>query len=490
MDHSSNKKTYHKKNYRSKRYHSNFDNYNTSKIIKRNRVTFDRYVNAMSGFGGTFDPITRLTYSYSDRMDKATAELLYTQDWLSRKIIETIPDDCTRKWIDIHMADEDIILDLQKRMKRINVIGKFKEAMINARLYGGSLIIVGIKNGQKQSEPLDYNNINDVLYLNVIDSTYINVLTYYKDPYKKNYGKPEFYRLNTMLRPDDYDCDDYIIHESRVIRFDGAYLTEFLRRVNKGWNDSILNPISQTLKHYGTSIQSGALLFQDFISKTLKMPNLIDLMQSEEGRATLELRLQYAIANFSSIGIVLLGEDEDFNKIQTPISGLPELIDKYIEIMAAASNIPRSRLFGQSLGTLAGATETTRAYYDYVTAYQADFLETPITIMITMLLSCKDSITKGKVPDEWNFKFNSLWDATDKEVTTARKMQAQSDDMYIRNKTLTPNEVAKNRFRIDGYSWDTNIDIENRDGEFFEENPSNSEDENNNSNLKETNQKK
>ena len=352
-------------------------------------------------------------------------------------------------------------------MELYKTISKFKEAMINARLYKGAIIILGIVNGQPQYEQLDYNNIDDILYLNVIDSNNIDVHSYYKNPFQPNYGEPELYKLNLRLRPENFDPNDYLIHESRIIRFDGAYLPEFNRHLNKGWGDSVLNSINQALKQYGTSIQSGALLFQDFISKTLKMPNLADLLSSDDGLRALELRLQYAIANFSSLGIILLGEDEEFNKVQTPISGLAELIDKYIEIVSASSNVPRSRLFGQSLGTLAGATETTRAYYDYVTAYQTDHLEEQIRKYIKILLNCKNSLTNGKEPDEWDFKFNSLWDETNKEVTTARKMQAQVDEIYIEKGVLTPEEVTISRFRPDGYSFDTIVDINNRLGEFY-----------------------
>jgi len=444
-------------------------NNHTSRIINRNRKTLDAYKNAMSGLGGQFDPMNRLTYNISTVLSKSDVELLYRQDWLSRKIVEAVPDDVTRKWIDIHIGDDAVVQDINKKIKKLKVIKKFKEALINARLYKGSIIILGVWDGKAPDKPLDYDNIEDLLYLNVIDAYSINVKSYYKDPFEPNYGEPKLYKLYTQLKPDKRDTSDDIIHESRLIRFDGAYLPEFLRRMNNGWNDSILNSINQALKQYGTSMQSGALLFQDFISKVLKMPNLGDLLQSEDGRAALGLRIQYAIANFSSIGMVVIGEDEEFNKVQTPISGLSNLMDKYIEAISAASNIPRSRLFGQSLGTLAGATETTRAYYDFCAAYQINHVGDQIKKLIKILLNCKNGITKGNEPEEWDFKFCSLWDETNKEVTTARKMQAQVDDLYIEKGVLTPEEVTTSRFRPDGYSFDTIVNINKRLGKFYSE---------------------
>jgi len=435
----------------------------------RNKKMYDAYSNAMSGFGGQYDPIQRLTYDTSTVLDRNTIESLYRQDWLSRKIIETIPNDCTRKWINITIPDEKILTDIQNKQEALDIATTIKEAIINARLYGGALIIIGIDDGMKPSQKVDYSKINDILYLNVIDKNYIDVKTYYNNPFKSNYGKPELYRLQLSLKSDNYNENNNIIHESRILRFDGNYLPEFTRKLNNGWNDSVLNTLNQSLKHYGTSIQSGAILFQDFINKVLKIPNLSDLLQSDEGRAALELRLQYAIANFSSLGMVLIGEDEEYNKVQTPISGLADLIDKYIEIMAAASGIPRSIIFGQSLGTLAGATETTRSYYDSCVSYQKFSMKEKIRKLFKMILCSKSCVTNGKEPNDWGFDFNSLWDETNKEKTTSRKMQAQVDEIYLQNKVLTPDEVCISRFRASGYNFDTIVNVNKRIGEFFTE---------------------
>ena len=71
-------------------------------------------------------------------------------------------------------------------------------------------------------------------------------------------------------------------------------------------------------------------------------------------------------------------------------------------------------------------------------------------------------MTNGNEPENWDFKFNSLWIETDKEVTTARKMQAQVDEIYKEIGVLSAEEIANNRFKPDGYSFDTHIDVKNR----------------------------
>ena len=428
----------------------------------------DAWNNAQNNFGSSYDPITRSSFNVSTQLDRQTIEDLFRFDWLSRRIISVIPSDAIRKFIDINAEDENIVRFLYKKCREFKVKKKFKEAATLARLYGGAVIIIGVRGAGSPERKLNYDKIDEIAYLNVLDKHAIEIDSTYQNPLKDNYGEPEIYRLATYNTGSTKTVQyGRKIHESRIIKFDGEFLPELTRINNNYWNDSVLNGINLALKQYGISLQSAAVLFQDFIAKILKLPNLVDLLSSDEGMAMLDLRIQYAIGNLSSLGICLIGEDEEYSKIQTPVTGLADLINIFIQIGSACSGIPRTRLFGESLGTLAGATETTRTYYDNIQSYQEDEIRPGLNKLLKIFLRSKDSITKGKEP-EWDFEFNSLWSETDKEITTSRKMQAQVDQIYIENKVLTPDEVAKNRFRPDGYSFDTNINIKSRLGEFLQ----------------------
>jgi len=441
------------------------------KMLKRMeniQKKLDAWNNSRSGFGGSYDPVTRSTFNISTELDKDTIRSLFRYDWLCKRIISIIPSDAIRKFIDINSEDERIVRYLYKQCRKYQIKKKFKEAATLARLDGGSVIIIGVRGAGSPERKLNYDNIDEIAYLNVLDKYAIEIDSTYQNPLKPNYGEPEMYRLSTY-RNGGSSTNQYgrKIHESRVIRFDGEFLPELTRINNNNWNDSVLNSINLALKQYGISLQSAAILFQDFIAKILKIPNLVELLSSDEGMQMLDLRIQYAIGNLSSLGICLIGEDEEFTKTQTPVNGLSDLINIFIQIGSACSGIPRTRLFGESLGTLAGATETTRTYYDNIASYQEDEIRPGLDKILRIFLRSKDSITKGKEP-EWDFEFKSLWSETDKEITTSRKMQAQVDQIYIENQVLTPDEVAKNRFRPDGYSFDTNINLNKRLGEFKE----------------------
>ncbi|GAG20568.1 unnamed protein product, partial [marine sediment metagenome] len=65
-------------NLKRNRHTSNSSNL-TGKTMSRNRRTLDAYKNAMSGLGGQFDPMNRLTYNVSTVLSKGDVELLYRQ---------------------------------------------------------------------------------------------------------------------------------------------------------------------------------------------------------------------------------------------------------------------------------------------------------------------------------------------------------------------------------------------------------------------------
>ncbi|GAG46323.1 unnamed protein product, partial [marine sediment metagenome] len=68
----------------------NHDSSNNYRSYKKSYTT-DAFYNARSGFGGTHDPINRLQYQFEDPLDRSTLQILYRQDWATRKIIEAIP---------------------------------------------------------------------------------------------------------------------------------------------------------------------------------------------------------------------------------------------------------------------------------------------------------------------------------------------------------------------------------------------------------------
>ena len=417
----------------------------------------DVYYNAVSGFGGARDPLQRTYFAAEQVMNQTELERLYRFYWLPRRIVGLMPADACRQGIELNMDDADLGTTINRRMDELKVWERIEEALCMARLYGGSVLLLGAIDGQDPTLPLKVEKVSSVSSLTVLDRWQLTIHSTFSDPLQPQYGEPELYRINPVATDAAKAVKASVVHASRVLRFDGAWLPDRTRSQNQGWHDSVLTGINQNLKQFGISVQSAAVLFQDFITKTLKIPNLAQMIADGQ-EDLLQARIQYAVGQMSSIGVSLIGQDEEFQKVQTPITGLVELLDKFMDLTAAAANLPKTRLFGQQLGTLAGADETTRDYYDGVKSYQEKTLRAPVTNIIDLLLA---EASKAK-DDQWSFEFSPLWQPTNKELADTRKTQAETDQIYISNGVLEPSEVAISRFGPDGYSMETVIDPDTR----------------------------
>ena len=417
----------------------------------------DVYYNTASGFGGSGDPVQRTRFVAESVMSQMELEQLYRFNWLARRIVDLLPSDACREGVELNIDDANIGSEINRRMDELMVWERIQEALSMARLYGGSILLLGALDGQEPAEPLKADQVKQLKSLTVLDRWQLTIHSTFDEPLEPQFGQPELYRINPATMNAAMAVDASMVHASRVIRFDGAWLPDRTKVQNQGWHDSVFTGINQNLKQFGISVQSAAVLFQDFITKTLKIPNLAQMIADGQ-EDLLQARIQYAVGQMSSIGVSLIGQDEEFAKVQTPITGLVELLDKFMDLTAAAAGLPKTRLFGQQLGTLAGADETTRDYYDGVKSYQEKTLRAPVTRIVDLLLA-EASKTKD---DQWSFEFSPLWQPSNKELAETRKTQADTDQIYISNGVLEPAEVALSRFGPDGYSMETVIDMETR----------------------------
>jgi hypothetical protein len=433
------------------------------------KTKLDNWYNSQNKFGSSKTPARATQFNVSTSLSIKDIENLYRYDWLAKRIINIPVEDSLREWISYNFEDKDIDKYINDYIETHNLEEKLTEALRLSRLYGGSVIVVGALDGRKLDDPVNWDNIKDIKYFTVLDRYQIYPHSYYDNIDSAKYGEPEIYELQPINyygsatrhsnKPENKDniAFNTKIHESRLLRFDGEYLPDRKRIGNQGWNDSVFVHTYDAIRAFGIFFQSVGDLPQDFIAKILKMPNLVELLANGQ-EDILNERLRFAMQNLVSTGMIAIDSEEDFQKSQHPVGGLPELFDKMLDVVSGSSQIPKTRLFGQQLGTLSGASETTRDYYDRIKAYQKRKIKNQIEKMTKFILCCKSFYTRGKEPQTWSFDFNPLWQEPENEKAQNRLTMAQADQLYIGMNVLASEEVRKNRFGEKGYSMDTQID--------------------------------
>lgn len=417
----------------------------TGKVVKllpsNNGVTkarYDRWVNAINKFGGANDPVTNTSFARDYAISRQELDYLYEGDWVTRKGIEIPAKDATRKFIKIINDDPTVIDAVNAELERLKIRDKVEEAIILQRLYGGNAMIIGAFDGRPVDQPL--GAVRSVDFFNNVDRFFAYPMTFYTDDTKNNFGDVELYQVQELKVA---GARMIVVHESRVIRFDGNYLPPVLRVRNFGWGAPVIHNVFEALRQFGVAFQSGSSILQDFITKKLKIANLADLLSNDIGEEQLINRIQVMAQTLAINNIALYGADEEFDKMGTPTTGLHELMDRFMEVASAAFDIPKSRFYSNMTGKLGGDTSESdlRIHYDNISSFQETRLNSKVRKII-------DIITEpmGFAPGEIKFEWIPLWQLSELDEAKARNEVAQSDKIYLEMGVVEPEEVAMSRF--------------------------------------------
>ncbi len=422
----------------------------------------DRWVNEKNNFGGKNDPLTNTSYYRERSLTRQELEALFVQDWLSRRVISIPASDATRNWISLTSGnDNKMALAVEKEFTRLNVKNKITEAIKLSRLHGGALMIVGAFDGQETDMPL--RKIRSVEFVDSIDRWQIFPQRYYADPLSIKYGTPETYLIHRIQVRGTLTS---IVHESRVIKFDGNYLPPLERMRNLGWHAPVLQNFFEELKRFGSVHQSAGGIIQDFITKKVQIKGLRDLLSNDEGEAQLMARFSMLAYGTSIHNLAVFGDDEQYEKMGTPMAGLDKMMTHFVDMISAACEIPKSRLFNNQSGILGGdaGENDLRVHYDTVSAYQENDLRPLLQQIINMV-----SESLGGSEGDVEFKFNPLWQLSELDASTVRKNIADSDAVYIDKRVVEPEEVAISRFSGNGINLEEMIIDTKRREEFLEQ---------------------
>lgn len=438
----------------------------------------DGWQSTITGLGTARDKRsgTRIKYTgIEGSRDKF--EDYYSGDDTAATIAELPAQEMTREWITLSVEDTEGDLQTETPEERmlkakevtqalddLDAKAMVFEALLWSRVHGGALMFMGVNDGaQDLAEPLNIDTVRSLDFLLVFDRWEVQVQSTNQDLMSKDFGTPETYLLQPTTETGMGVGMSVVVHASRVIRFDGVKTSRYRKAMNSGWSDSVYTRMEETLQDYGISWHGVAHLLQDFSQAVLKMRGLADAILQSEGNVVLDRMIAMDRCRSVARAIPIDAEDEDFIRQATPMSGLPETLDRLMLRLASAARMPATLLFGQSPAGLNATGESDiRFFYDQIKGKQESLLRPKIDRLLEVLFASREGPTKGKEPDNWSYEFNPLWQESDKERAEVRKTQAETDAVYIREGVLDPDEVAMSRFAGESYSTETVLDMEAR----------------------------
>lgn len=416
-------------------------------------VRADGWYNSLTGFGTSRDRTTGSRFAADDRLlDTELTDLFHHND-MARKIVSIVPREMLRQGYTLTSSTPDAAETVAAKMKALRVNTKLRRAMTWGRLYGGCVVFVGADDGQPADTPLQVDNVRAVNFLDVYDRRRAWPEASYQSTRDPLFGEPEIFCLQSLQGGTSY------VHQSRLLIFRGAETDDQTRAQMQGWDYSILQCLYDTLGLFDDSYRAARLMLSDASQAVFKMKGLIGMLAGGM-KADLETRARLLDVTRSIARAVMLDADagEEFTKVPTQFAGVPDVLVQACNRLSAGTDIPVKVLIGMSpAGLNATGDADIRLWYDLLKSDQENELS-PLFGRLIRLCANGTGFRNAVV----THTFNSLWQETPQEQVNRRKTVAETDAIYIQNEVLAPEEIARNRFRDDGWSAETKIDLSTR----------------------------
>lgn len=428
--------------------------------------SFDSLINFVSGLGTTKDPTTASQYGLNI-LGRNALENAYRGDWVARRIVDAPAEDATREWRSWQTEADQIEL-LEKAEQTFNIAEKVKQAKILSRLYGGAALVLGVDQGLPH-EPLDIDKLGaDCLKFVVVMHCYqLSAGELIYNVFSPWYLRPAYYTVQTPTYGFDLKAKDLDIklgpgqlpaigmgpgsagvylHPSRVIEFVGNKLPDVtLSPMGGNWGDSVLQTCDEALKDFGMTVGGIANMINDAKLDVVKIPDFSKNIATKQYAERLLTRFTLANQSKSMINTLLLDKEEEWERIQTNLSGMPNVMAEIMKVVAGAGGIPVSRLMGQSpgkgLSTTTGGDTDIKNYYDSIAAQQRTE-DTPALEPLDRILMRS---ALGKEDDTIWYEWNPLYTPDPSQVATIALQKAQAAQADVTMALINPDALRRAR---------------------------------------------
>lgn len=405
-------------------------------------VNVDGWMEAFTGTGTNRDRNSYAKIARAHVLQQQECSLLYLGDGFARKIVDVPAEEMTRSGIRLDDLDDDDLAEfVEARFDDLDAMRHFNDAIAWSRLHGGALMIFGLNDGGTLDVPLNPQGIKSVEFLRVYDRWQADVRAKVMDPNSPDYGKPELWNIN----PVDGSAP-YVVHNSRVWRFDGDRIPDRERATNLGWGCSVLQACQDQLKRLGMSHQWTSMILERAQQAVHKIPMLANTLSSPGGEANVRKRVDVVDMVRGILNTIIVDAQEDYQVNTASMTGFSDILDRYAEALSAVACIPVFVLMGRAQGGLSATDKASQdAWYSRVESMWNDELRKPQDRLVQYIMLAE----RGEAPD---YKLCmaplSVMSATeqaevDYKNAQAFKARAEGEVALITANILDPLEVRK-----------------------------------------------
>lgn len=393
----------------------------------RLRGTTDSLTNMVANLGTNRDTRSHNHFGYQF-ISQYELEAAYQSNWIARRIVDVPNEDATREWRTFNGAEAQ---EIAQEEKRLGLQQLYQNASCWSDLYGGAGMIM-ITN-QDLAKPLDVHKIKkgDLKKFIVLDRWDLSAQEFnFTNPLGENFMKPEYYTfVNGQTR----------VHHSHVVRLEGARLPRRLSQLEQGWGDSRLRRCMDDLRDVVATKGGIASLVLKANVDTITREGLSAALAGPECDAITRRYQMFGMMQ-SMVNLGLLDASEKYERNSVSFAGLSQIMEQFMVWTAGCAEQPVTKLFGQSASGLSATGEGDQDnYYDTIKARQDGPNRQHLEIIDQVLV--RSAI--GYFPDDLEFEWNPLYQASGAEQAQQDLADAQTDTINIDNGTIKPSQAMR-----------------------------------------------
>ncbi len=353
-----------------------------------------------------------------------------------RKMVGTIAEEMTRKWIKLKTVGDDDKSDRVKQLydalDRFHVRDKFREAAEHDGYFGGGQIYIDVLSPKNVSAWTDDNELQSKLFISEKKIPKGSLKGF--QVIEPVWTYPGVYNAQNPLSPDFYKPTQWFVmgktvHASRMIDFVSRQVPDLLKASYNFRGLSLIQIAEPYVNNWLRTRDSVSDMIHSFSIPVIGT----DMSQVLQGGGAENLLMRLMMFNQCRDNRGAFARDNDPSKpeevefVNAPLSGLDTLQAQAQEQMASVSSIPLVKLLGITPNGLNASSDgEIRVFYDYIHSLQQSIFKTPLKRVLDVIQLSEF----GDIDPDITFEFEPLYEMSAKEKAEIRKIDADTDAVY------------------------------------------------------------
>lgn len=354
-----------------------------------------------------------------------------SQDALIRLCIQTRTDEMLRAWIDIKCDDAERKEKIEEHINRIGLRETLSKALTTMGLMGGSFIF--IDTGEEDTvvvlNKTAKSQEKSKLRFQVIDPIFTTPQSFNaSNPLAEDFYKPSVFFI--MGQP---------VHRSRLIRFVENEVPDLMKPSYNFFGIPQAQLLSDYVTHFRKNREEVNQLLHKFSTSFIKTNLQTQLFQGSSWSSVSD-RVKFFAKYRDNQGVGLLDKEaEDFIQVNTPITGLTDIVRQSLEFVVSMNQSGVVKTLGYTPNGFSSGESDVKLQADLIATRQEKILRKPLTEILKLL----QLHLFGDIDPSLTFEFNPLDEDDERTDAEVEKLKADTAAVYLDRGVLTEDEVRK-----------------------------------------------